>query len=144
MYVPRGRRSQTTPPTATATNSTSEPTSKTQVLENVISVSNSTIETSQNGDFAETNFQEATVKAKVDPVPESVDEIKQESPKQQINSQSVVASSWLEKPLLSPPATETNMGDTELHNESGKIETALNSSNKDYNEEKEFQKASKV
>lgn len=150
MYVPRGRRSQTTPPTAPATNSNSEPVSKTQVLEkesvNVISLPNSTIEISQNSDFAETNFQEAVIEAKIEPVPEPVDGIKQESPKQPINSQSVVASSWLESPPLSPPATETIaiMTDTELHNEGGKIETALNSTNKDYNEEKEFQKASKV
>lgn len=153
VYVPRGRRSQTTPPTpATASNPINV---KSKEFEkesvNVISVSNSTNESAECSETVETNPQEPVIKIKekelkLDQVVKPVADAQQENFKHQINSQSIVTSTCLEKSSHLPKNTETitSMDETNVNKDVSKIEMALNSNNKDYNEEKEFQKASKV
>lgn len=119
----------------------------------MIPVSNSSHESSQSSELAETNSQEPGVievgDAEVAKVQEPVIETKQDSSKHQSNSHSVSTSQEVKQSPPPPPppqATDSiaNMAETNVKNEGDKIETPLNSSDKDYNEEKEFQRASKV
>lgn len=139
VYVPRGRRSQTTPRTSTSTpHSGSVP--KAPVLHkesaNIIAESNSIISSSQSGETIETNPQIPEVNSKEAIVEEPSIDCKGNVTQQQLNCHS-----------QSSPKVDSieAMADADHINANGsKIETTLNSCDKDYNEEKEFQRASKV
>lgn len=144
--MPRGRRSQTTPPTASIAASVS----KTQVLDkehaNVILATNSsTNESNQSSKTIETNPQDPVKHANEATVPEPPIETTQDSLKPQLDNHTAFALP-IDNPTASPPAIDSiaNMADSNTKCDGGKIETPLNSSDKDYNEEKEFQRASKV
>lgn len=137
VYVPRGRRSQTTPPTAAVPSS--ENSSKVQVLDkesaDVIATSNSTISSNQCSEITELNTQESVIVKKV------TNNQHDTTSEQHIQSK---ATGKEEPQSIVPIATETMTTDTNTKIECSKIENALNSSDKDYNEEKELQRASKV
>lgn len=147
VYVPRGRRSQTTPPTTAVQNSAS--TTKDQILNkesvNVISVQNSANESSQSSEIAEINSPKPVIEVEEVKKATPVIDSKQETSKQHTKEETLNKEEH-PPPLSSPPATDsiTEMAETNVKSEAAKIETTLNSSDKDYNEEKEFQRASKV
>lgn len=142
VYVPRGRRSQTTPPTAAAPNSGNV--SKDQTLDKesatVIALTNSTTSPDHSSETTEKNSQETVIANKHKDTTTC---------EQQFHQQTSLACHE-EKSLPQNPSPIANtspiatMTDTIAKNECSKIESSLNSSDKDYNEERELQRASKV
>lgn len=141
VYVPRGRRSQTTPPTAQTSNSGAAP--KTEVFDNesvnVISSSNLAVSPSQSSGAFELKHPNLEIDTQELIVHEEVVVEPSRNPPSPIAIQA-------EKPQLQNINTISNMADANINIncEGNKIDGALSTSDKDYNEEKEFQKASKV
>lgn len=133
MYVPRGRRSQTTPPTA----QTSGSGTKTDVTDRESTNVNPASSTSQNSDKFELKHHDLVI--------DTEEVIVHKKKIAEINSkpQSSIAIQE-EKSKLHNINTITNMADTNIKCEGNKFEVLSDTSNKDYNEEKEFQRASKV
>lgn len=148
VYVPRGRRSQTTPRTSTSTtHSDSVPSTKTSPVfnkesANAIADSNSIISLSQSGEIVGHNPPITEENSKIAIVGEPTTDCKEGTvPQQQLNCHSQNGS------RASPIKVDSNetMADADHINANGsKIDTTLSSCDKDYNEEKEFQRASKV
>lgn len=141
MYVPRGRRSQTTPPIAATPNS--ESVTKVEVLnkENAIVIAspNSTVSPdNQCSETAEVSLKELVIDKKV------ANNHNKPTTEQHSHSQTVQADHEEKPPPQSISFSIAAMTDTNTKNECSKIESSLNSSDKDYNEEKELQRASKV
>lgn len=139
VYVPRGRRSQTTPPTAPASNCESVSKSPNSESVNVIAPPNlaPTRQTTVTTESAQPVIITKETSNHTDIVSE---------PKSNIQPSPIVVVDE-EKPLLSLENINSvaNMTDTNVKGEGSKIETVLsNNGDKDYNEEKEFQRASKV
>lgn len=141
--MPRGRRSQTTPPTAAAPNSGNV--SKDQTLDKesgtVIALTNSTTSPDHSSETAEKNSQIAKEKENKHKDTTTCE--------QQFHQQTSLACHEEKSPPQNPsPIANTSpiatMTDTIAKNECSKIESSLNSSDKDYNEERELQRASKV
>lgn len=151
VYVPRGRRSQTTPRTSTSTSTSASHSGsvpKTSVLHkekaNVNDVSNSVISPSQSNEVIETNPQMLGVNSEEVIVKEPLVDHKLDVPQQKSNYSTELPVSPDESPLSSAKVDSIGtMADTD-HKNGSKIETTSNSSDKDYNEDKEFQRASKV
>lgn len=149
MYVPRGRRSQTAPRSAPTSNSGSVP--KAQVFDkesaNVILDTNSTTTPEQNGcDLTDRAEPINTLKESNILEPKlNIASSNSSKPQQQINQteKSPLPSTQSVSSPTFDCSSET-MDNANNKNASGKIETALKSNDKDYNEEKEFQRASKV
>lgn len=135
--MPRGRRSQTTPPTAAAPNSGNV--SKDQTLDKesgtVIALTNSTTSPDHSSETAEKNSQIAKEKENKHKDTTTCE--------QQFHQQTSLACHEEKSPPQNPSPIAT-MTDTIAKNECSKIESSLNSSDKDYNEERELQRASKV
>lgn len=153
VYVPRGRRSQTTPRTSTSTSTSKSQCGsvpKTSVFHkenaNVIDASNSVISPSQSGEAIEINPQMSEMNSKEATVEEpSID--RQLDVSEQKHNYHIDLPGSLDEHPLTPAKVDSieTMADTDHKNANGsKIETTLNSSDKDYNEDKEFQRASKV
>lgn len=141
MYVPRGRRSQTTPPIAATLNS--ETVTKVQVLDKenaiVIASPNSTASpNNQCSETAEVRLKEPVIDKKV------ANNHNKPTTEQHFHSPTAQADHAEKPPPQSISFPIAAMTDTNAKNECSKIESSLNSSDKDYNEEKELQRASKV
>lgn len=137
MYVPRGRRSQTTPPAPNVPNS--ECATKVQVLDKesavVIACPDSKTLPVQHSESTEEKPQKPvinknTAKGQSQTTSEQLSQTSQKCQEEKPPPQKIV-----------PIATMT---DTNAKSECCKIESSLNTSDKDYNEEKELQRASKV
>lgn len=108
---------------------------------NVVADSNSIISSSQSGEIIETNPQIPEVNSKESILEEPSIDCKENVTHQQINCHSQDGNQSSPAKVDSIEA----MADADHINANGsKIETTLNSCDKDYNEEKEFQRASKV
>lgn len=146
--MPRGRRSQTTPRTSTTTTTHSDSVSSVKAAPvhntdaNAIAEANSIITLSQSGEIVEINAQITEENPKIATAEKPTTDCKEDTvPQQQLNCHSQNG-----KPA-SPTKIESNetMADADHINANGsKIDTTLSSCDKDYNEEKEFQRASKV
>lgn len=138
VYVPRGRRSQTTPPT---TQTPISGVSNTEVSDresaNVISPTDLASSPSQNSDQFELKHHDLVIDAKKVIVHEEIVAEPNSKPQSPIATQE-------EKPIPQNVNAISTMADTNIKCEGNKIEGALNNSDKDYNEDKEFQRASKV
>lgn len=111
----------------------------------MITVANSMVSPSQcNGCIVETNSQKSEKTSTPAIVEEPLHNHKQDVvQQQQSNSPTDLAVSQDESPTSAKIETIESMAEAKSANGS-KIETTLNSCDKDYNEEKEFQRASKV
>lgn len=134
--VPRGRRSQTTQHTAQTSNSGAA--SKTEISEresaNVISSSHPPISPSQKSGTFELKSQDLLIDTKELIVHEEI------ADEPNLKPQSIAIQAEI------PSEFKHNMDDANIKCEGNKIDIddALDTSDKDYNEEKEFQRASKV
>lgn len=156
VYVPRGRRSQTTPRATAATTPSASSAShsasvpKSSVLhkesENVITTPNSMVSPSQSTDIIETNSQKSEMTPKAPTVKEQpLINHKHDVSQQQTNCHTDLTVGQDES--LPPTKVEMvdSMAEADHKNANGSnIEMTVNSCDKDYNEEKEFQRASKV
>lgn len=112
---------------------------------NVTAESNSTVSSSQSGEIIETNQQihDAVAPKKVISEEPSIDckedTVSQQQQQLNCHSQDVSPSSPTKVESIDTMAAADH-----LNANGSKIETTLNSCDKDYNEEKEFQRASKV
>lgn len=141
--MPRGRRSQTTPPTA--------PVSDCDTVSKSLGSDKESVNVIAPPNLLPTN--QSTVTTETTATTEPVIQTKQASnyagctsePKSNIIQTPPIAVDE-EKPHLSPENinSATNMADTDVKGEGSKIETVLSNGDKDYNEDKEFQRASKV
>lgn len=143
--MPRGRRSQTTPrPLTTTAHSDTVPSTKAspesnRESTNAIAESNSIISSSQSAEVVKINPRNLEEKSKIASVQESIANCKEDTvPRQQLNRHGSLESHTIVNSI------ET-MADADHINANGsKIDTNLSPCDKDYNEEKEFQRASKV
>lgn len=146
VYVPRGRRSQTAPRTLTSSTPQTGSLPKAPAIHkesaNGSAASNSIISSNQSGEIIETNPQIPEVNSK-----EAIVAEQSLAGKENVSLQQPV-NCHREDGNPAPPAKVDSidtMADADHINANGsKIETTLNSCDKDYNEEKEFQRASKV
>lgn len=149
--MPRGRRSQTTPRPSTTTTTTahSDSVSSTKAAPvlnsesaNATAEANPIIALSQSGEIVEINAQIVEEDSKPAVVQEPTTDSKEDTvPQQLLNCHSQNGGS------ASPTKIDSieTMADADHINANGsKIDTTLSSCDKDYNEEKEFQRASKV
>lgn len=134
VYVPRGRRSQTTPRTSTTTATThSDDTPATKV---------SIVASSQSGEIVEFSPQIAEENSKIAIVEQATTDCKEDTvSQQQLDCHSQNGSPT---PLTKVDSNETMTEADHINANGSKIDTTLSSCDKDYNEEKEFQRASKV
>lgn len=151
VYVPRRRRSQT-PPRAASSHSGSVP--KTPLVfhkenananANVMAVPNLMVSSIQSGEITEINSKMSEINLiETTTVGQPTTDSKQEAAQQQhLNCHTPVFSGGQGESSLSPK--KVNLTDADHKNANGpKIETNLNLSDKDFNEEKEFERASKV
>ncbi|XP_055301949.1 uncharacterized protein LOC129568295 isoform X2 [Sitodiplosis mosellana] len=140
VYIPRGRRNQTLPPTAQIFNSGVA--SKTEVFDrettNVITSSNLASSPNQNSATFELKHRDLVIDTKGLILHDEITAEPNSKPQSPIAIQA-------EKAQLQKINTISNMAETNINIkcEGNKIEGALNTSDKDYNEEREFQRASK-
>lgn len=145
--MPRGRRSQTTPRLSTSSTVQSGSVPETSVFHkesaNVIAMASSGVSPSQCNGIIEANPRKSETKAKAAIVEEPLINHKQDVLQQRSNSPIDLTVSQDASPTSTNVETIETMAEAKTANGS-KTETTLNSCDKDYNEDKEFQRASKV
>lgn len=133
VYVPRGRRSQTTPTTVPPnTDIASKCDISDRESAHVIVPSSTTLSPAQNCDSGEIKREKTMIDTK--------EEVFHTKHTDEPNTSSAIRR---EEPPLTIK-TITDMADTNVKCEGSRIDLALNTTDKEYNEEKEFQRASKV
>lgn len=101
------------------------------------------ISPSQSDEISATHSQEPLTHSKESKVQETVINKEEDiASNEHLNSQSIASQE--ENPPVQTINSIENMADVNNKSGGSQIETALNSNDKDYNEEKEFQRASKV
>lgn len=132
VYVPRGRRSQ--PASAPTLNSGSV--TKNQIVESVDS--SSPVVSSSH--YSDSKHQEPVIDTQEVIINQdvAVEPIGKDQPTLVVEDNRDISAE------TQPIDTVTNMADANVKCEGSKIESSLNTTDKDYNEEKEFQRASKV